>query len=708
MKKILYNFVIINLLPLFIFAQPQTGDEHWRPNDKIKEGKYVTSCSNNGFVYACFSGDTPTSSDKYSIYKISENEIIKYLDITLTGKGGHSFISTMIFFNNELIIGGIFERVNDDLAKGCARFDGERWRGLGLGIDGMVTGCTTNGKEIYFSGLFSFVGGQPAREFVKWDGRGWTILTGINCDQVILNYKEPMYSDWYYIGQLTFIDNYIYATCTVMNPLQGYNYVSKCKNSRYYNGLVRYSILENKWEQIFPTSKPSRDIPRISMITGFLFFNNVLYISGLTSGQNVMSLFKVDNAKWQKLGTLNVGGYVESMTNTDYTLYIGGTFSSIGGENFNNIAKWDGVKWMSLGSGLTGGLKGDVEIKENPNRKPGEPLLVRNYKYSEVVKNLYGINNSIVAIGNFDKAGGISSKCVSVWNEQSSIEKSNPDSLYQKATTDYKKLNKTQALEEINKAIEINPNKPQYYLLRGEIYSDNLLKYENHDLGDYSSEIQTLVRESMNKGESDFNTAISLNPDLVEAYIGRGNLGRLSMSNPYPCKINAEEDFEMALQLDPENPRIHYYFGVYYRRAKSEKMVRCFNDAIKFTKDEHMYSDFSKYFLGEYYFKTGAYQETISYLNEFIKCNREANWYLARRYRGLSYYNLNTYDKALQDFNEILIKYPNDKTNADIYFLRGKILFKKSGNYKDACPDMKKARDLGNDDARKFVDEVCK
>lgn len=291
---------------------------------------------------------------------------------------------------------------------------------------------------------------------------------------------------------------------------------------------------------------------------------------------------------------------------------------------------------------------------------------------------------------------------------QTSIKIPNIDSLYLQAVSDYNIDNMELALEEINKVIETNSDSAKYFLLRGKIYSSHLNKYENNDFFNFSSDKRWSDRESMNNAEFDFNIAIILKPDLVEAYISRGNLGRLSWSLPWPCRIKPEEDFEIALQIDPENPRVHYYFGVYYRRAKSEKMVRCFNDAIKFTKDENMYSDFSKYFLGEYYFKTGAYQEAISYLNEFIKCNREANWYLARRYRGLSYYNLNNYDKALQDFNEILIKYPNDKTNADIYFLRGKILFKKSGNYKDACPDMKKARDLGNYDARKFVDEVCK
>ena len=31
----------------------------------------------------------------------------------------------------------------------------------------------------------------------------------------------------------------------------------------------------------------------------------------------------------------------------------------------------------------------------------------------------------------------------------------------------------------------------------------------------------------------------------------------------------------------------------------------------------------------------------------------------------------------------------------------------KSGNFKDACPDMKKASELGDYDAKKFMDEVC-
>jgi tetratricopeptide (TPR) repeat protein len=689
--------------PVLIIAQLQSGDEHWKQFTQIKEGKYVSSVAHSGSVYACFQGETPTTSNSYTIYQMTENDVKVYSQITLSGDiyGPGAQITSMTFFNNELIVAGAFQRVNDNLAKGCARYDGERWRSLGLGIDGLVLNCISTDKEVFFNGLFSRAGGEPARDFVKWDGSKWTSLTGINCEQVELNYKTPINNDWYYIGQMSYAENYIYATCIIVNPLQGYDYVSKCRDSKYFNGLVRYSITENRWEQVFPSQRPTRGTPKISGIGAYLIVDKTIYLSGLIGIQNVISIQKFENNQWTSLGNIQEQGTVESMVFVNNALYVGGTFSGITNTVAHNIAKWDGTKWYSLGSGLSGGIKGEVQIVKNPNPRPGESVYSRTYKYSDVVKSLYNINNSIVTLGNFDKAGSISSKCVGVWNETSTIIKPNSDSLYVRAKNHFDSGDYADALNDINQAIEMNPSNPEYYNRRGFIYS-TMFENEINQNG-YNKQ------EYRDKASNDFNTAIQLKPDMVKTYINRGYLGYLDLFVSFPAiKSNPEEDLEMALQMDSDNPVIYYYLGLYYHKKKSEKAVKNFQDAIKYSNNQ-IITDMSNFYLGEYYFRKNSYQEAITYLNEFLKSsNQEGNWYMARRYRGLSKYNLNDFDGALKDFTEIITKFPNDKSVADIYSYRAKSLYKKSGNYKDACPDMKKASELGDYDAQKFIEEVCK
>jgi tetratricopeptide (TPR) repeat protein len=691
-------------LPVLIIAQLQSGDEHWKQFTQIKEGKYVSSIAHSGSVYACFQGETPTTSNSYTIYQISENDVKVYSQITLSGDiyGPGAQITSMTFFNNELIVAGVFQRVNDNLAKGCARWDGENWRSLGLGIEGLVLSCVSSEKEVFFYGIFDKAGGQPARSFVKWDGSRWSILANINCDQVKIDYKKPIYNDWYNIGRLTFFDNYIYAVGWIVHPIQGYDYVSKCKDSKFFTGLVRYVISENRWEQVFPFQRPSREIPKIYGISAFLVVDKSVYMAGIFGTTKEISIKKFEDNKWTSLGNIQEQGTVESIVFVNDALYIGGTFSGITNTVAHNIAKWDGTKWNSLGSGLSGGIKGEVQVVTKPKHPD-----VLEFPQTDVVKCLYNINNSILTLGNFNKAGAISSKYIADWNESVSIEKPNSDSLYKIAEENFYNSNGASALEEINQAIEMNPNKPECYLLRGRIYSSKLEKYDGSNVRDLGAEIQSMIREYMNKAENDFNTAIKLKPNWVEAYIQRGYLGYLALSNPYPSKINAEEDLEMASQLDSGNPFAYYCLGLYYRKENSEKAVRNFQDAIKYSKTQFI-TDLSNFYLAEYYFHNGSFQESINYINEFLKNGTQENWYWARRYRGMSKYNLNDFDGALKDFNDILSKFPNDKAVADIYRFKARILFKKSGNFKDACPDMKKSSNLGDEEATKFMEEVCK
>jgi tetratricopeptide (TPR) repeat protein len=700
MKKSIPNFLIVILFPLVVHAQLQPGDEHWRQFTQIQEGRYVASVSHNGTLYVCFVGETPLTAYSYKIFELTESGVKQYSQLNITGESGGSNaqITTIAFFNNELVVAGNFQRVNDVLANGCARWDGQKWRSLGLGIEGIVLGCITSEKEIFFHGLFSKAGGQPARSFVKWDGSTWTVLADINCDQVKLDYRQPIYNDWYNIGQLTYLDNFIYAVGAVMNPLQGRDYVSECKESKFFPGIVRYSISENRWEQVFPVQKPSRETPKIYGISSFFIVGKSIYMAGSFGTTNGISIQKFDDNKWTSLGTLQGQGFVESMTYLNNTLYIGGTFTGISNVEAHNVAKWDGSNWKSLGSGLSGGLKGEVQF----DKKPGGNSVT--YNYTDVVKSIYPINNSLLVLGNFNKAGSLSSKYAALWNESVSIEKPNSNTLLESTKAKVQAGDLNNALKDITTAVEQNPKDPQLLLYRGWVYTC-LLEDDFKEKGDYNWAL-------WDKANNDFGAVIGLQPENSKAYFFRGYIGYLLCTiNPRNSHVKNDiaTDFETAIQLDQQDARSYFYLGLYYMLYDnpSEKTVDCFLDARKYYQEKES-KELSTFNLAVYYYKKGDNHKVISYINEFLKDNTEQQWYLARRYRGQSMFNINDYDGALKDFNDILVKFPNDKAVADIYRMRAKILFKKSGNFNDACPDMKKASELGDYDAKQFMEEVCK
>ena len=62
---------------------------------------------------------------------------------------------------------------------------------------------------------------------------------------------------------------------------------------------------------------------------------------------------------WSPLGT-GTNGEVWALAVIGTDLYVGGVFTSAGGNVANHIAKWNGSSWSSLGNGINNGLNGGV------------------------------------------------------------------------------------------------------------------------------------------------------------------------------------------------------------------------------------------------------------------------------------------------------------------------------------------------------------
>ena len=124
-----------------------------------------------------------------------------------------------------------------------------------------------------------------------------------------------------------------------------------------------------------------------------------IYIGGTFSavgGVVVNGIAKWNGTSWSPLGTgvhANKRWCVYALAVSGSDLYAGGCFDTAGDASANGIAKWDGTCWSSLGTGLAGSL-GNAPVA-----------------YALAV-----MGNELYLGGQFASAGGVSANCVAKWD----------------------------------------------------------------------------------------------------------------------------------------------------------------------------------------------------------------------------------------------------------------------------------------------------
>lgn len=92
-------------------------------------------------------------------------------------------------------------------------------------------------------------------------------------------------------------------------------------------------------------------------------------------------------------GTGFTGTAVTAIAVDGTDVYVGGNFQTAGGLPANGIAKWDGVKWTALGSGLAGGGV-----------------------FGTTVQTIKVDGPNVYVGGNFITAGGLPARGIARWN----------------------------------------------------------------------------------------------------------------------------------------------------------------------------------------------------------------------------------------------------------------------------------------------------
>jgi tetratricopeptide (TPR) repeat protein len=248
------------------------------------------------------------------------------------------------------------------------------------------------------------------------------------------------------------------------------------------------------------------------------------------------------------------------------------------------------------------------------------------------------------------------------------------------------------AIEDCNIAIIVDPKETASYFQRGWIYGD--LGDLEKAIKDYSKAIElnpNYIEAYNNRGNAyallklynealeDFNKAIKQNPNFAVAYSNRGNAY-------YDLKIydKAIKDCKTALKLNPKFVNAYFVLGSVYSALEEHNIaIENYSKAIELDpRFEKVYCNRAKDFSA-----LGQYENAIEDCNKELELN--PNDALAYNNRGSAYGGLKKYKKAIKDYNKAI---EVDPSISLAYGNLGKMYLMINENLDSAINNLKKAR----------------
>ncbi len=339
-----------------------------------------------------------------------------------------------------------------------------------------------------------------------------------------------------------------------------------------------------------------------------------------------------------------------------------------------------------------------------------------------------------------------------------------PRELFKFAKFKFDKSEYTEALEYLNKTIELDPNYSNAYLLRSEVYY-NLNQFELViENVNKAISIDTAYNSFLNKyiilkgkayiqldkyqdAERVYNQLIADDNYNDEAYYELANLQFLNKEpvdaivsvtksikiepkkgqyyaarayftqNAYTIfpgdknyrKIN--EDYNLAIYFEPDNYELYKMRSEFKRKMGQEvEALTDYNKMIEISPDQnYAYTE-----RGVLKMQKENYTGAISDFNSSMEIdpNNATNF----KYRGLCYHNMRKYYDAYKDFSQYIEQLNGSSQKeeesvknqiAQTYLMRGHALYA-MGKGSEACVDFLKALDLGERKGLNYFRKYCR
>ncbi|MCG3167014.1 MAG: hypothetical protein POELPBGB_02797 [Bacteroidia bacterium] len=241
-------------------------------------------------------------------------------------------------YNNELYVAGFFEHAGGISTRGIARWDGTAWDsvgGPGLNLSPGFAGraLETYNHELYLAGGFDLVNGLAAKRIAKWNGSVWDSIGAFSTTSDF--HTLSVYNNKLYVGGKMTINNstaehFIYRWDNAAWDTVGYGLNGVPSSMTVYNNEL-YAL------DGFDTAGTE---PVLCMARW-----NDLEWNSVGTGLDLVNI-NLDTIAWPFEDTMFIRKeFIYTSCTYNNELYIGGTFTKVGGVDANSIAKWhiDGV-----------------------------------------------------------------------------------------------------------------------------------------------------------------------------------------------------------------------------------------------------------------------------------------------------------------------------------------------------------------------------
>jgi hypothetical protein len=108
------------------------------------------------------------------------------LNLTLDVAIGDPMLNALAVHNDELVVAGRFNRVNQLSFLNIARWNESSWHDLEGGVDEVVDDLVVHDGDLYVAGFFNFAGGIFAPQLARWDGRWHAMGAGLLFDDILI------------------------------------------------------------------------------------------------------------------------------------------------------------------------------------------------------------------------------------------------------------------------------------------------------------------------------------------------------------------------------------------------------------------------------------------------------------------------------------------------------------------------------------------
>ena len=278
---------------------------------------------------------------------------------------------------NKLYVCGQFSRVNGEIIRGVATWDGTQLDSVGHGIDydtivniypGNSWAMVRRDSCLYLAGGFRRAGYVNSQFLTRWNGSAWDSIPGGQPNDVV--------------DGMILYNNDIYISG-----------VFDSVGSVAASGIAKWNGAS--WSAI------GNNFPFVTAWTGAVyqmeFYHGNLFVAGnfYDPQGNLCYLAKWDGVVWQFLGAdLQCGfGGVADMTVYNDELYVSGFFVEGGGNVATSIMRWNDTLWRDV--------NGSVQF------------VVNNYP---MVQNMTVHNGKLYCVGNFEMIGNVPALGLASWD----------------------------------------------------------------------------------------------------------------------------------------------------------------------------------------------------------------------------------------------------------------------------------------------------